>query len=239
MFSRLRRHFGVPGILAVIALVFAMLGGAYAAKKQGFLITKLSQIKPSVRNQLKGNQGPKGAQGAKGDTGARGPEGPRGPQGAPGAPGSPWTAGGVLPSGATLVGSWSAENEWATAENNVQGFARAPISFDIPLSAAPNVRLFIPGVFFTIDSNGAWVPPDAGPEAEQHFKAVCPGSPTSPNATPGNLCIYTDQADSAGYAILKLAPPATPPAPHAYGWSLPLTLEAESSIEGSWAVTAP
>jgi hypothetical protein len=61
MISRLRRHFGIPGTLAVLALVFAMFGGAYAAKKQGFIITKLSQIKPSVRNQLKGEQGPKGA----------------------------------------------------------------------------------------------------------------------------------------------------------------------------------
>lgn len=235
MFSRLRRHFGIPGILAVFALVFAMLGGAYAAKKQGFVITKLSQIKPSVRNQLKGNQGPQG------DPGARGPEGPGGPQGAPGAPGapgSPWTAGGVLPSGATLVGSWSAENEWETAENNVQEFARAPISFGIPLSAAPDVRLFSEGIFFTVDSNGVFeVPPDISPEAEEHFEAVCPGSATNPDATPGNLCIFTDKAESAGYATLKLA--TTTPAPHTYGWSLPLTLEAESMIEGSWAVTAP
>lgn len=237
MFSKLRRHLGVPGILAVFALVFAMMGGAYAAKKHGFVITKLSQIKPSVRNQLKGSKGPKG------DPGARGPEGPRGTQGAPGAPGapgSPWTAGGVLPSGATLVGSWSAENEWANAENNVQGFIRAPISFGIPLSAVPNVRLFVPGAFFTVDSNGVFqVPPVLGPEAEERFKAVCPGSPTSPDAEPGNLCIYTDQAVSAEYALQKLGPPATPPAPHTYGWSLPLTLQANSSIEGSWAVTAP
>jgi hypothetical protein len=235
MFSRLRKHFGIPGILAVFALVFAMLGGAYAAKKQGFVITKLSQIKPSVRNQLKGNQGPQG------DPGARGPEGPRGPQGAPGAPGapgSPWTAGGVLPSGATLVGSWSAENEWATAENNVQQFARAPISFGIPLSAAPNVRLFNEGIFFTVNSAGVFVlPPDTSPEAEENFEAVCPGTADNPDATSGNLCIYTDNADSASYATLKLA--TATPAPHTYGWSLPLTLEAESSIEGSWAVTAP
>jgi hypothetical protein len=235
MVLRLRRHFGIPGILAVFALVFAMFGGAYAAKKQGFVITKLSQIKPSVRNQLKGKQGAQGAPGTRGLEGARGLQGT---SGSSGAPGSPWTAGGVLPTGATLVGSWSAENEWANAENNVQEFSRVPISFGIPLSAAPDVRLFSEGIFFTVDSNGVFeVPPDVSPEAEEHFEALCPGSPTSPDAAPGNLCIYIDQADSAGYATLKLA--TATPAPGTYGWSLPLTLEAESSIEGSWAVTAP
>lgn len=238
MFSRLGRHFGAPGVIAVFALVFAMLGGAYAAKKSGFVITKLSQIKPSVRNQLKGNQGPQGAPGAKGDTGARGPQGPQGAPGATGAPGSPWTVGGVLPTGETLVGSWSAENQWATAENNVQQFTRVPISFGIPLTGAPNVRLFSEGIFFTVNSSGVFVlPPDTSPEAEENFEAVCPGTADDPDATAGNLCIYTDNADSAGYATLKLA--TATPAPHTYGWSLPLTMEAESMIEGSWAVTAP
>jgi hypothetical protein len=237
MFSTLRRHFGVPGMIAVIALVFAMMGGAYAAKKSGFVITKLSQIKPSVRNQLKGNAGPKGATGPQGPKGDVGAMGPQGPQGAKGAAGSPWTIGGVVPSGQTLVGSWSAENEWATAENDVQQFFRVPISFTIPLSAAPAVRMFSESIFFTVTSAGVFEP-YFEPDAEEKFEAVCPGSADSPSAEPGNLCLYLDQATKAGtgYSLLKLAT-ATPP-PHTYGWSLPLTLEAESLVEGSWAVTA-
>jgi hypothetical protein len=31
MFSTLRTRFGIPGVISVMALVFAMLGGAYAA----------------------------------------------------------------------------------------------------------------------------------------------------------------------------------------------------------------
>ena len=31
MFSTLRNRFGIPGVISVIALVFAMFGGAYAA----------------------------------------------------------------------------------------------------------------------------------------------------------------------------------------------------------------
>jgi hypothetical protein len=235
VFSRLRRHFGIPGVVAVIALVFAMLGGAYAAKKQGFVITKLSQIKPSVRNQLKGSQGPKGDAGAKGDRGASGPEGPRG---LPGAPGSPWAVGGGLPSGETLVGSWSAENEWATAENNVQGFTRVPISFGLPLSSAPTVRLFLAPIFITVSPAGTFAA-DPGPDAEEKFEAVCPGSADVPSAEPGNLCLYLDQSTKAGtgYSLQKLA--TATPQPHTYGWSLPLTLDPESVVEGSWAVTAP
>jgi hypothetical protein len=224
MFSILRRQFGIPGVVAVVALVFAMLGGAYAAKKQGFVITKLSQIKPSVRNQLKGKQGapgPKGDAGAKGDSGA---------PGAGGSPGSPWTIGGVVPSGETLVGSWSAENQWATAENNVQGFYRVPISFGIPVSSAPTVRLFSSGLMFSIKPDGELVLP---PGTETEFKALCPGSASDPQAKPGNLCIYLGEAENALYAIGKLGGDAA----FTYGWSLPLSLEAEGHASGSWAVT--
>ena len=33
MFSTLRTRFGIPGVISVIALVFAMFGGAYAASQ--------------------------------------------------------------------------------------------------------------------------------------------------------------------------------------------------------------
>jgi uncharacterized protein YneF (UPF0154 family) len=50
MLSLFRNRLGVPGLLAVIALVFAMAGGAYAAKR--VIITKLNQISPKVQKQL-------------------------------------------------------------------------------------------------------------------------------------------------------------------------------------------
>lgn len=74
MFSSACRRLGVPGVIAIIALVFAMAGGAWAAKG-GVIITKLNQISPKVRSQLKGQAGPVG------------PVGPAGPAGAPGAKG--------------------------------------------------------------------------------------------------------------------------------------------------------
>jgi hypothetical protein len=69
-------------VIALIALFFALAGGAFAA--QHYIITSTKQIKPSVRAALKGQQGTRGATGATGATGDTGPMGPRGLQGIPG-----------------------------------------------------------------------------------------------------------------------------------------------------------
>ncbi len=81
MFSAIRRrmHVSPATVIASFALVFAMTGGAYAAKK--YLITSTKQISPSV---LKSLQGKAGLAGANGAPGAQGPGGPAGPAGAKG-----------------------------------------------------------------------------------------------------------------------------------------------------------
>ena len=71
-----RKHFNIATAISVIALVFAMAGGAYAAKK--FLITSTKQISPSVLKALAGKTGktgPAGAQGLAGPAGAPGAKG--------------------------------------------------------------------------------------------------------------------------------------------------------------------
>jgi hypothetical protein len=91
----LRSRLSYANVIATLALVFAMSGGALAASK--FLITSTKQIKPSVLAQLKGRNGNNGA------AGAQGPVGPQGPQGAPGAngkDGAPGSAGERGPAGA-------------------------------------------------------------------------------------------------------------------------------------------
>ncbi len=77
MFSTLRTRFGIPGVISVIALVFAMLGGAYAASSNDS--GKATASKAKV---VKGPRGPKGA------TGPAGPQGPSGADGKDGASGS-------------------------------------------------------------------------------------------------------------------------------------------------------
>jgi hypothetical protein len=94
MFSTLRTRFGIPGVISVIALVFAMFGGAYAASNSsgGPKATASAKAK-------KGPRGPKGATGPAGPAGAQGPAGPKGDAGAAGSngtngsPGSPGEAG--------------------------------------------------------------------------------------------------------------------------------------------------
>ncbi|HEV7936650.1 MAG TPA: hypothetical protein VGP18_01330 [Solirubrobacteraceae bacterium] len=86
MFSRIRPRLTYANVVATLAMVFAMTGGAYAASK--YLITSTKQIKPSVLASLKGKAGANGAAGATGPTGPAGPAGSMGPAGSVGPAGS-------------------------------------------------------------------------------------------------------------------------------------------------------
>ncbi|HET7574153.1 MAG TPA: hypothetical protein VFJ99_03470 [Solirubrobacterales bacterium] len=83
MLSPLRNRFGIPGVISVIALVFAMLGGAYAASNSGGGKGKTASAKAK-----KGPRGPRGPQGPAGADGAQGPQGLPGANGKDGANGS-------------------------------------------------------------------------------------------------------------------------------------------------------
>jgi hypothetical protein len=82
MLSPLRNRFGIPGVISVIALVFAMFGGAYAATNTG-----------KATSSAKAKKGPRGPKGPKGDTGPAGPAGSAGAKGDKGDPGSNGAAG--------------------------------------------------------------------------------------------------------------------------------------------------
>jgi collagen triple helix repeat protein len=88
MFSTLRNRFGIPGVISVIALVFAMFGGAYAASNSsgGGKATVSAKAK-------KGPRGPKGATGPAGPAGPQGPAGANGKDGAAGKAGANGTNG--------------------------------------------------------------------------------------------------------------------------------------------------
>ena len=248
MFSALRRrlHFSPATVIASLALVFAMTGGAYAAKR--YLITSTKQISPKVLKSLKGAngkngaagpagpagpaiagaQGPTGAPGAKGETGPTGPQGEKGAPGAPGpqgAAGSPWTAGGTLPSEQTETGAWSfsagKENPTITS-----------VAFALPLAA----ELGASAVHY-VESSGNG--------------STCPGSNAKPAAEPGNLCVYQTFVNGVELegslakevSILKASVSLQSPQLGAATTGAVLSFSRQGEKEpfgyGTWAVTAP
>jgi hypothetical protein len=76
---KFRRHLNYANVIATLALVFAMSGGALAAKH--YLINSTKQINPKVLKKLKGNTGKTGAAGPQGAPGAAGKEGSQGKEG--------------------------------------------------------------------------------------------------------------------------------------------------------------
>jgi hypothetical protein len=78
----MRKRITYANVVATLALVFAMSGGALAAKH--YLINSTKQINPKVLKTLKGKAGATGNTGATGKEGAPGKEGKEGKQGIPG-----------------------------------------------------------------------------------------------------------------------------------------------------------
>jgi hypothetical protein len=255
MLSRLRRrlHFSPSTVIASLALVFAMSGGAYAANR--YLITSTKQISPKVLKALKGangtngapgpagpagpagagsqgSAGPAGAAGAKGETGGAGPEGKQGIQGKEGKPGTTGFTE-VLPSKKTETGTWI-----ATLTGH-EKLAVAPISFSIPLAGSLSGQKCV----------------KKESPCEVHFISVgektteCPGSVEVPTAAPGNLCVYDQLAAFVAEKGVRIVPPSTTfiglPIEEAEGAAtsgaivVAQLVGEESLVFGSWAVTAP
>jgi hypothetical protein len=204
MFSGVCRRLSYANVVATLALVFAMSGGALAASK--YLITSTKQIKPSVLSSLKGKpgangaqgavgatgsaglvggtglQGPAGGPGAKGETGPEGKEGKTGKEGKAGLPGSPWTVDGTLPPKATETGVWVVTPTTVDPTNLAISF---PIKLSAPLSQKGSAH-FIETEGNEIDLNGKKVQ-----------SSTCKGTVAQPTAEPGNLCIYAAKLEKS------------------------------------------
>jgi hypothetical protein len=135
--SRLREPFGKAGLtVAVIALVFAMLGGAYAAS--GLNSKQKKEVKKIAKSFQgtgpAGAQGPAGAKGDNGSNGSNGAQGAQGPQGKQGIQGPPGKDGTFstepLPAGESLSGVWA-------ISGGTNDFALDAISFPVRVSPAP------------------------------------------------------------------------------------------------------
>jgi hypothetical protein len=251
MLSPLRNRFGIPGVISVIALVFAMFGGAYAATNTG-KATSSAKTKKGPRGPKGatgpagpagpvGPAGPAGPQGAKGDTGPQGKEGPQGPAGPAGAPGakgkdgSPWTVSGTLPSKKTETGAYfvSSEGEPGEEEDVVgvySGYAGTSISFVIPLAEE------IPS------SNTIYVSKDApAPEGCENTEHEGAASAQNPEADPGFLCLFESFRENlSDEESFFIKPSATLEGASVSGAIFfQLVTAPQAHAEGAWAVTAP
>jgi hypothetical protein len=256
MLSPLRNRFGIPGVIAVIALVFAMLGGAYAANDSGG---------GKATASAKGPRGPKGPKGAKGATGAAGPQGPVGPagangkDGANGSDGSKGATGPTGPTGATgatgkgttgptgptgttgptglsgftetLPSGKTETGTWATSP--FSGLGITSISFPIPLAAplgSGNVAFHGQGY--------------DGEEELTPAEEDCPGNAEEPKAKAGFLCVYTGTSHALGVEIFDPGITGIPPAaegasPGGAAFLMEETGPGGTFGFGTFAVTAP
>jgi len=175
-----------------------------------------------------GAQGQQGSQGAQGPRGPQGPGGPEGPEGDPGEDGDPWTAGGVLPAGETMTGTWTA------GPLALESSQRAAISFPIPLAADISQA-----------NTHAIGPEDAVPTG------CTGGTADDPQASPGHLCVWATlfSGDNPGEVdfISAFGAPADifssgsgiPGAGKAGAFVLIGSAIDGGSAFGTWAVTAP
>lgn len=179
MLERLRSGLRFANVASVLALLFAMGGGAYAfaSSSGGGVIHGCVQKRTGSLRVIFGKQkcgksekpiiwnrtGPQGLQGPTGSTGARGVQGAQGVQGITGAPG-PFPD--ILPTGKTLRGNYNIGGTAAAAN----ALANTSISFVFQFASAPTFNYIAPGGSST---------------------AACPGSATNPTAAPGNLCVYS------------------------------------------------
>lgn len=257
----LTEPFGKAGLtVAVLALVMALVGGAYAAG--GFTKSQEKQI-TKIAKKYAGKPGATGPAGTAGTNGTNGTNGKNGTNGTSGESvkiasasheecpeggskftigaekgkacnGSPWTAGGTLPKGKTETGTWSFSIEAnGKEEASSEGEARVPISFPIPLAApleAPRVH------FVTLL------------EIFQHeVPAECGENPEKPEAAEGNLCVYGQPSNTKpAVEIQNLGNLLSPEAGAATtGASLDLSVQNHLPLGevarggGTWAVTAP
>ncbi|HEY1689057.1 MAG TPA: hypothetical protein VGF95_09370 [Solirubrobacteraceae bacterium] len=261
MYSAVRRHMSATTVLAVIALVFAMSGGAYAASK--YLITSTKQISPKVLKSLRGKagakgvagaagpagpagpQGPAGATGATGPQGPEGKEGPQGPkgeEGPAGKEGSPWTADGTLPAGSTETGAWSASG-FAPKGNSEFDYSAISFNIALPAEVEPEDTEFITYEFATktrakvYEGNGKEITPSTA-NCPTEFEEI-----DEPQAAPGYVCVY--ESFGEGVAVppvgLLLHPDffrLAGAGPTGTIIRLEIPEEEAADATGSWAVTA-
>ncbi len=262
MFSTLRTRFGIPGVISVIALVFAMFGGAYAASN--------SSGGGKATASAKAKKGPRGPKGAKGDTGPAGPQGPAGSVGAKGDPGAAGVNGTAGTPGSPGQSVTSVVEPPTPLHCENGGFKLTSASGTQYVCNGENGQNGQSGFTSVLPSGktetGAWsfsashspastsgtdfVPvsfaiPLENELDETHVHVApdpaCTGSAANPTAPAGSLCVYTGLFEAGTYplSIHKAASEGLEAGASRSGAVLLIEYEGGTSAAGTWAVTAP
>jgi hypothetical protein len=262
MASRLRGQFSTAAlILSVIALVFALMGGAYAASNAQ-TSKKAKVVKgPPGKQGKQGPAGPAGAPGAKGDAGAAGLKGDAGAKGENGAPGAPGASGKSVELSPIPVAGPDCAGQGGTeviVEGELSGEEVCNGKEGSPWTAGGTLP---PGATETgtwsfngtnADTEGIYVPISfpiklAAPIAREHihiqtdpdFATFCDAiNVIVPKAPPGELCVYAEPFVNATFdSITGIAPTGEVEAVTKVGGIMHFTLTGTGYGFGSWAVT--
>jgi hypothetical protein len=249
---RLKEPFGKAGLtVAILALVLAMAGGAFAAG--GGLSGKQKKEVEKIAKKVGGKPGPAGATGPAGPAGkagsnGTGTNGTNGTNGTAGTNGTNGTTGFTkkLPSGETETGNWSASAEVGNL------LPVASVSFSIPVQKPLDEE----HVFF-IRTPGTHAAECAGltgaektaceaslVKEEEAEASNCLGSAEAPRAAKGDLCVYAGfdngllpHGEKGIYSPSSNPISGTPGAGES--GAILVFEQAEGFAYGSWAVTAP
>jgi hypothetical protein len=250
MFQTLRTRFGIPGVISVIALVFAMAGGAFAANNLASSSGSKATASAKGKQGPRGKTGKTGPQGPAGPAGLAGPAGPVGPAGTAGANGISVTSA-PEPKGVNCKeggSKFTAANGTTFACNGAKGVQGEPGP------TCENGECLLPE---GATETGVWAASGQGSlnlwasisfplrlsapidEAKIHYVTApsteCPGSLAAPKALAGHLCLYPG-------STLNVTPPFggyTSLDPRS-GVVLKFFTEVEADeavTSGSWAVT--
>jgi hypothetical protein len=253
MFSPLRNRFGIPGVISVIALVFAMFGGAYAASNSGG--------GKATASAKKGPRGPRGPKGPAGPAGPQGPQGPAGANGKDGANGSNGANGTSVTStefageeeghceeggskfksasGTTFACNGAEGSPWAAGGTLPSGQTLQGMWAMGPRTTTPGEKLL---ASFSFGIPLASAPTmnflDEAGTAKVGSNTKCTGSVSDPKAAAGNLCVYTafEPEEASEKPTFGTSNPVTSKGGAVIGPNFPTE---GGYAYGTWAVTAP
>jgi hypothetical protein len=267
MLERLRTQIGTAGlVVAIVALVAALGGGAYAAT--GGNATASAKAKQGKQGKP-GKTGPAGPQGPAGPAGAAGPAGPKGDAGSAGSAGAAGKSvviGNSAPNcdagGKTVEveGSASTKKEICNGEEGPEGspwtdggtlpsestetgaysiFSESGVG---PHSgfAQTSISFPIPLAAELAASNVIFVPEaTTPPDSCQNSAHAGTASFVNPEASPGFLCVFVGNVGRFQPEMTILKPGRTEGAGISGATLAQEPTEETAFTEGTWAVTAP